>query len=204
MSETTRFPLNLSENYFKTGINLKHAIEIFSVPYVDVPIKQSTIQLCHDFARKIVASNQDEYARRGQDNPVLIRHQIAVGKLGECGVWNWLHLLGRTPNKPDFELIEASDKSHCADMILDGQEIAVKTIEQANLQKYGASWLFEKTDRSNGILAMCCWFPQGFVRVLGFLDKSEIRWAEPRLKHLVTKKAVYYRDQDSSKISLFI
>ena len=99
-----------------------------------------------DFAKKVYETNKDEYERRDQlDKDVIIR-QIANGKVAEWGAYIYIISTGSWSTPPDMNIYEPTKKSYACDLKTKKYDIHVKSISSYNLERYGASWVFQKND----------------------------------------------------------
>lgn len=106
---------------------------------------------CRNFAKKQQPTSVDQYAKRGQDPSKYYREiiQLSNGKLGE--ELSHAAYVSRFPQltRPDYEIYTKEDKDWEPDLIdpVSGIHIAVKTKDIRDAAQWGASWIFEKTDR---------------------------------------------------------
>ena len=109
------------------------------------------IEQCKDFAKASLPTSVDQYARRGQDPSKYYRQviQLTNGKLGEELAYAAYASYYPKLSKPDYQIYSKKDKSWEPDLMdLDsGIRIAVKTKDQRDANEWGASWIFEKTDK---------------------------------------------------------
>lgn len=106
---------------------------------------------CVEFANNSISLSEDQYARRGQDinKRDLIINQLINGKLGEelvseCYSDYYNHL-----TQPDYFIYDKSEKNWDEDLVDKNANvrIAVKTKDRNDANRWGASWIFEKTDK---------------------------------------------------------
>jgi hypothetical protein len=109
------------------------------------------IVICKDFAKASLPTSVDQYARRGQDPSKYYRQviQLTNGKLGEELAYATYFPYYPDLSKPDYKIYGKKDKSWDPDLSdwLSGIRIAVKTKDARDAKEWGASWIFEKTDK---------------------------------------------------------
>lgn len=112
---------------------------------------EALVQQCKQFAQDSLGSSVDQYARRGQDPSKYYRMiiQLTNGKLGEELDYNTFVAYYPNLTKPDYQIYEKKDKSWEEDLIDTTANIrlAVKTKDKIDADRWGPSWIFEKTDR---------------------------------------------------------
>lgn len=109
------------------------------------------IEQCQSFAKTSLPTSVDQYARRGQDPSKYYRQviQLTNGKLGEELAHASYLPYYPALTRPDYKIYSKKDKSWEPDLLdaTSGIRIAVKTKDQRDAEQWGASWIFEKTDR---------------------------------------------------------
>ena len=118
---------------------------IVDVPYYLSPQGQMEVT---DFAKRVVDTNLDEYASRGQTDTERIIGQIARGKVAEVAVYRlWQEMdLDRIIEPPDFDVYSANDKDFSADLRSVDTHLHVKSVSEEDVRRYGASWVFQQND----------------------------------------------------------
>tara|TARA_R110002020_G_scaffold119453_4_gene272563 strand:- start:211 stop:747 length:537 start_codon:yes stop_codon:yes gene_type:complete len=99
-----------------------------------------------EFAQEVYDTNRDEYERRDQGDRDLVIRQIANGKLAEWGAYIYILSTGSWCTAPDMNIYESYNKSYDADLKTKKYNVHVKSISSYNLERYGASWVFQKND----------------------------------------------------------
>ena len=110
---------------------------------------RGTWKKCRQFAVDSLDSSADEYARRGQEDPGRKIIQTTNGKLVELQAFSAYQPRFSDLTPPDFEIYQKKDKSWTPDLIskLYDIRIAVKAKFDEDAERWGPSWIFEKTDR---------------------------------------------------------
>lgn len=106
---------------------------------------------CRQFATDSLDTSVDQYARRGQDPSKRQRMiiQLTNGKLAEeISHATWLPYFSDL-SSPDYNVYSKKDKSWDPDLTSESSNIriAVKAKDARDAAEWGASWIFEKTDR---------------------------------------------------------
>jgi hypothetical protein len=99
---------------------------------------------CRLYAENEFDSTKNMRARRGQTNEQRIKHQTAVGKMGEYVTHEFLSTLGYECTEPDCEVYTGRKKSWASDLFVDEHKIAVKTQDLDSAMRFGKSWIFQK------------------------------------------------------------
>lgn len=103
--------------------------------------------ICKTYAEEEFESTRAMRAARGQRNSTKIKHQTAVGKMGEFASQAYLQSLGHECSAPDCKVYTnktGRKKSWDSDLIVNEHKIAVKTQDSASAKRYGESWIFQK------------------------------------------------------------
>lgn len=112
---------------------------------------QDMIDKCKTFATDSLGTSIDQYARRGQDPAKRYRMiiQLTNGKLAEELAFATYQPYFSDLSPPDYEIYQKKDKSWTPDLTSDGSNlrVAVKAKDAVDAREWGASWIFEKTDR---------------------------------------------------------
>ena len=108
---------------------------------------------CRLYAENEFETVKQTRAQRGQTNPTRIKHQTAVGKMGELIACDWLRMQGFNCTNPDFTIYSGRKKSWESDMHIIAHEkfkVACKTQDEESARKYGRSWIFQKGGHGYG------------------------------------------------------
>ena len=109
---------------------------------------------CRLYAENEFETVKKTRAQRGQTNPKRIKHQTAVGKMGELIACDWLREKGYNCTDPDFTIYSGRKKSWESDMhILSSHgkfKVACKAQDEVSARKYGRSWIFQKGGHGYG------------------------------------------------------
>lgn len=167
---------------------------------------------CTEYAENEFASTIAMRKRRGQSNPVKIKHQTTVGKMGELLAWNYLNGLGYECTAPDFAIYKGSRKSWESDMFIEHGErrwkVACKSQDMASAKAYGRSWIFQKGGMGAGhsdpvikkgdslSVFVSVNLQERTCEVLGPFDMKDLRplFKPPRIKWLAFSKVALYWD----------
>ncbi len=145
------------------------------------------------------------YADSNQGNFEKIKNDHYISKIGEEAV---CHVMRKFADKknilgPDYKIYIGNKKSWDSDLKINGIELAVKTQEITQAKKYGLSWTFQCSDyRKDPILKdpnkWICFveFDQknGTCRVFPPFRVKDLKFRDPKLKHLIGKKQVVYAE----------
>jgi len=176
-----------------------------------IQLTPGTIWTCNDFADKRMAGSVSMYVARGESSINKIRQDIVTGAMAEFALWHYLSDKGLAPSKPDLTIYPQGQKSFAADLTVGDKHVHVKaqTIDAA--KRYGASWLFQKTDKvislpsENAYMAFC--LVRGnevtIKAIVSTLELAEFNlWKKPKVpKYQTTKVALYLQDILDSKIN---
>lgn len=115
-------------------------------------VELTTIEIakCIDFAIRSHHTSKDEYARRNQTNAKTIIDQIATGKRAELAVYKFLTEHRIPCSYPDFHIYEAESKSFDPDLKAFNTKIAVKAMSHTQAERFGTSWIFQRSNKSGG------------------------------------------------------
>lgn len=106
---------------------------------------------CRQFAIDSLDTSVDQYARRGQDPSKRQRMiiQLTNGKLAEEIAHAAWQPYFSDLSSPDYNIYSKKDKSWDPDLTSEKSNIrmAVKAKDARDAAEWGASWIFEKTDR---------------------------------------------------------
>ena len=103
---------------------------------------------CRLYAENEFETVKKTRAQRGQRNANKIKHQTAVGKMGELIACDWLREQGYTCSDPDFNVYSGRKKSWDSDMHIISPhgkfKVACKAQDEKSAKRYGRSWIFQK------------------------------------------------------------
>lgn len=168
---------------------------------------------CRLYAENEFETVKKTRAQRGQTNPKRIKHQTAVGKMGELIACDWLREKGYNCTDPDFTIYTGRKKSWESDMHIlstDGKfKVACKAQDEVSAQRYGRSWIFQKGGQGYGhtdpviqsgeslSVFVSLNLEEKTAEVMGPFRMCDMRplFKEPRLKNLrYSKVALYWED----------
>ena len=168
---------------------------------------------CRLYAENEFATVQKTRAQRGQTNPKRIKHQTAVGKMGELIACDRLREMGYNCSDPDFTIYTGRNKSWDSDMhILSSHgkfKVACKSQDEVSAKRYGRSWIFQKGGHGYGhtdpiiqkgeslSVFVSLNLAEQTAEVMGPFRMYDMRplFKEPRLKNLrYSKVALYWED----------
>lgn len=159
---------------------------------------------CQDFADKCLDSVKDNYAKnRKQSNPEKLKFDMITGKLAELAVYDYLVRKSRFANisEPDFNIYAAKQKSFDADLFTEKWNFHVKSQHQSQSDKYGLSWIFQKSDKlthTPKLSDIICFCTVGdeFVNVYSIRRAVDLigLYKPLKLAHLSSKVAIYGED----------
>lgn len=174
-----------------------------------IQIPEEDIVVCKEFAKKRLEGSANMYKRRNNASLEKIELDIFTGAMGELGIYYMLTELGYTPDKPDFNIYAAKQKSYDADMRMGEYNIHCKTQHYSSANKYGDSIILQygrygqdklfkhRTDKD--LLAWATLIDDNHVKIQGIMS---IPWIfdnglvkPPKLKWLEDcKRALYLVD----------
>lgn len=168
---------------------------------------------CRLYAENEFETVKKTRAQRGQTNPKRIKHQTAVGKMGELIACDWLREKGYNCTDPDFTIYSGRKKSWESDMhILSSHgkfKVACKAQDEVSARKYGRSWIFQKGGHGYGhtdpviqsgeslSIFVSLNLEEESAEVMGPFRMCDMRplFKEPRLKSMkYSKVALYWED----------
>ena len=168
---------------------------------------------CRLYAENEFATVQKTRAQRGQTNPKRIKHQTAVGKMGELIACDRLREMGYNCSDPDFTIYTGRKKSWDSDMhILSSHgkfKVACKAQDEVSAKRYGRSWIFQKGGHGYGhtdpiiqkgeslSVFVSLNLAEQTAEVMGPFRMCDMRplFKEPRVKKLrYSKVALYWED----------
>jgi len=174
---------------------------------------------CRLYAENEFATVKKTRAQRGQTNPKKIKHQTAVGKMGELIACDHLRKMGYNCSDPDFAIYSGKKKSWDSDMhILSSHgkfKVACKAQDEVSAKRYGRSWIFQKGGHGHGhtdpiiqkgeslSVFVSLDLTNQSAEVMGPFRMHDMRplFKEPRLKSLRhSKVALYWEDMQNVKV----
>ena len=174
---------------------------------------------CRLYAENEFDTVKKTRAQRGQTNPSRIKHQTAVGKMGELIACDWLREKGYNCSDPDFTIYSGRKKSWESDMhILSSHgkfKVACKAQDEVSARKYGRSWIFQKGGRGYGHTDPVIQSGESLsvfvsvnleaqtAEVMGPFRMCHMRplFKEPRLKSMrYSKVALYWEDMQHVEV----
>lgn len=174
---------------------------------------------CRLYAENEFATVKKTRAQRGQTNPKKIKHQTAVGKMGELIACDHLREMGYNCSDPDFAIYAGKKKSWDSDMhILSSHgkfKVACKAQDEVSAKRYGRSWIFQKGGHGHGhtdpiiqkgeslSVFVSLDLANQSAEVMGPFRMHDMRplFKEPRLKSLRhSKVALYWEDMQDVKV----
>jgi hypothetical protein len=164
--------------------------------------------MCEAFAKRVIDTNKDEYAKRKQSNLDKIRNDILVGKLAEWGVYFIYLKRDRYLNTPDMTIYQSKDKSFAPDLRWGLYNLHIKAQTVESWLSYGDSWIFQAKDplfefsNEYDIVIGCRasydeFYREAFVRIMLEKQFKQIKFGETKLsKFSGNKKAIYLEDNN--------
>jgi len=106
-----------------------------------IKLSDIAIKKCEDFTKKR-CGDIDLYKKRGNFKP----EDILAGSMGEYATTLALRRRGIAASLPDFCIYKGRQKSYKADLSCNKNEYHVKSQTTDSRDKYGNSWLLQRTD----------------------------------------------------------
>lgn len=162
-----------------------------------------TKKFVKEFSKDVVNTTKNYIRNRNQTNVDKMITDHYYGKLGELAVW---HYFSKTKNiemsPPDFKI--TSKKSFDADLNLSEYNIHVKSQHIGQANRFGISWMLQKTDKlvsspkDVDLFAFCIVDENDNVEILKLVYAKDIKYGEPKLDKLKNNKTViYYEDNEN-------
>lgn len=174
---------------------------------------------CRLYAENEFDTVKKTRAQRGQTNPGRIKHQTAVGKMGELIACDWLRDKGYTCTDPDFTIYSGRKKSWESDMFIVSShgkfKVACKSQDEVSARRYGRSWIFQKGGHGYGhtdpviqsgeslSVFVSLNLERETAEVMGPFRMCDMRplFREPRLKSMkFSKVALYWEDMQNVRV----
>ena len=167
---------------------------------------------CRKFAEDRIGLSEELYRKRGEANVDKMLDDITIGAMAEWAVYKHLKEKGVECSKPDFEIYDAKKKAFSADLITTNHAVHVKSQSLLSANKYGSSWLFQKTDKllskpsDQDVMVFCIVDGEeveikALVSVVDVVDNDLT--SEPKVwKYRFTKHAIYLDEVLDSQINL--
>lgn len=100
-----------------------------------------------DFANKRIEGSAALYKYRGESKTSKMKEDCIYGCLGEWGVYKFLRSKGIEVSKPDMKIYTTRRKSYDADLKTSKSKVHVKSQGEESANKYGHSWLLQRSDK---------------------------------------------------------
>ncbi len=178
-----------------------------------IRINKYYVKKCKDFAKERMEGSSGLYKHRGEKNMIKMEQDIFIGTLAEWGAYRYLTDKGVAVSKPDMKIYTTRRKSFSADLLNDDFRFHIKSQSKVSADRYGMSWLLQKTDRildrpepdehfiftrvdGDEVEIM------GVVKVLDIVEEGLI--GEPKIpRYRYSKKALYFDDIAKSELELW-
>lgn len=170
---------------------------------VDIKLNHKVHSMCSEFASTRVSGSEALYKQRGEGRSSKIFDDIFSGALGEYAVYSYLNSVGYQCTPPDFNNYSAKHKSFDSDLVVDGDiNLHVKSQPLVSMNRYGSSWLLQKSDPlvsnpgANDFFVFNTVDPNNTsVSILGFCKCADIKYGECKVPSWrSTKVAIYLSD----------
>ena len=181
---------------------------------LDIQLSYYIFDKCREFANKRIVDSEKQYRYRGENSKDKMLEDIMIGCMAEFAVYQYLKELGHDCTKPDLTIYKARKKSYSADLIASGYNVHVKSQSLKSIEKYGRSWLFQRTDSlvsapdevdiiATASVDVKC----RKVTLLGFISPISVckasKWGECRVDwYRKTKVALYLEDLEKAGLVL--
>ena len=182
---------------------MQKLLEGFTSPQI-IKISAATTKKAKKFAEAVIGTVY--YGDSYQFNKEKIQRDHYVSKLGEEAVASICKKYGCTIEGPDYTIYKGNKKSWDSDLIVDGEDLAVKTQSLKSAKRYGTSWVFQSSqvrkdpvleEKDTFVCFVVCDLTKKECTVYPVKKISELVFADPKLKYLVgKKKVVYLKDID--------
>lgn len=148
---------------------------------VEIALKNEDVDKCKQFAEAQIhkSGSKRVYQDRGESRLLKMTEDCIIGKLAEIGVYKYLMNIGIESSEPDFTIYKGSRKSFDADISVGESKIHVKSQSQDSVNRYGHSWLLQKTDpilyrpSNNDIIVFTC-VSDNICKILGSVKVIDI------------------------------
>lgn len=167
---------------------------------------------CLEFADLRTADSEKLYKSRGEKNSKKIYEDILNGVLAEWACHDYLSKLVPELSEPDMQIYEKRKKSFSPDLSSGNFKFHIKSQSKASADRYGASWLFQKTDKlfqrgAKDEFLVFAIVHQDHVEFLGGVSISDLveknLLAEPKVyQYRFSKVAIYFQDLINSGLDL--
>ena len=167
-----------------------------------IEISDYYIKKCEKFADdQLKTSSSRTYMKRGAPSQEKIRQDIITGRKAEIGAYLLLKEKYSDITKPDFKIYKGRKKSFAADLTTKSENYHVKSMSKSQADKYGLSWMLQKTDplvvkpAPNDFLVPCL-VDGNTVDIKGIFLMTEIKMKklikQPKLEWLRKNKVTIY------------
>ncbi len=161
------------------------------------PISDYQDKLCRFFAEASVSTNEDEYAKRNQNDKTKLKLDIYQGKKAEFMIFNYLLKKGKKPSIPDIMIYEKEYKSFDSDMRINDSHLHIKSCLDDN--GFPNSWLFQPYDKltitpdDKEFIALVVLSNENSYFYMAKAESFTGMYKDP-LKKTLNKKVIYERD----------
>lgn len=178
-----------------------------------IKLTEAMKQKAHNFSELRMGGSQTLYQQRGEQNISKIQNDIYIGALAELIAYEYLKSKNIDATEPDFEIYAKKDKSFTADMETKDHCFHVKSQSDISAQRYGLSWLCQKTDKllnnpkSNDYMVFVRVYEEeaeilGVVKAEGLIENNLL--SEPKVpRYRPTKVALYWEEIINSPLNLW-
>lgn len=174
-----------------------------------ISLETSILESSKQFALDRVGLSEDLYRQRGEARKSKMVEDIQVGTMAEWACYEYLRGTARNSTKitkPDTKIYTAKKKSFSPDIVytLKSGETAnfhIKSQTYKSAKAYGASWLFQKTDKlfadpAENDYAIFCLVEDDRVDIVACVQVKDLvqrdLLEEPKVwKYRGTKQAIY-------------
>lgn len=111
---------------------------------ISLGISKEVVDECYDFAEKQYITSFEKYKEREQYDKDKIILDIANGKIGEFGAYEYLCNKGYQCSKPDLNIYKSNEKKFDADLNCAGVGVCVKSQSKEQADRFGLSWTIQR------------------------------------------------------------
>lgn len=162
-----------------------------------VKLNKDQMRQCEDFALVRTNDSLSTYQFRGELRRQKIYADILYGTIAEFAV----HTVLPGSTAPDLTIYDTAQKSFAKDLVYNGLNIHVKSQGYESAQRYGLSWIFQRTDpvlsrpSNRDVLALCCVESDHSVTISGFIPAKQAQFKDLKVsQYRNTKLALYNSD----------
>jgi hypothetical protein len=169
-----------------------------------ISISDDDLKKCQSFAKKVVKTNADCYARRNQTDLDKIIDDITVGKIAEVAASKLLKARGMEYSEVDYEIYQTWGKSFDPDLYgwteRHEWKFHVKCMKKENAERWGLSWSFQVQDHlvtdpnDDEHIILCELIDYHTIDIKTVVKANTLFncWADPKLNKLKGIKKVLY------------